>query len=269
MAAPQNSSLGLPAAGSRDYSRRRRSRSDGHRALGSRHRLLLLDPGERGSRAALWCVGVVRHKSLFRGPDVRAFPFWACTAALLVGAVLLAATICLAASSNWMLLASAVREARTSSAGRIETTTTSRPVAVTDHRRGLMFHRHDAKDLSGRVHATNRGRSQRPLSTDVSAGSPGSGVPVGSDEAQGPSSPREHASKHIMQLNEEITGTTKRNNRLYVTLWYIIPSELLMPSVARVMVNHDWCHEKAAVSRTLEFAATGAFRPTYPVPTIC
>ncbi|KAL3216021.1 hypothetical protein MRX96_033206 [Rhipicephalus microplus] len=184
MAAPQNSSWGLPAAG--DYSRRRRTRSDGHRALGSRHRLLLLDPGERGSRAALRfsrsvCIRKFALSFFFsaKGRKTGRSLFWACTAALLVGAVLLAATICLAASSNWMLLASAVREAGTSSGRRVETTTTSRHVAVADHRGGLMFHRHDAKDLSGRVHATNRGSSQRPLATDVSAGSPGSGVPVG------------------------------------------------------------------------------------------
>ncbi|KAL1487186.1 hypothetical protein MTO96_031068 [Rhipicephalus appendiculatus] len=54
-----------------------------------------------------------------------------------------------------------------------------------------MFHSHDAEvdDPHGRTHVTDRGRSQPPLATNVSAGSAGSGLPAGSSEARGPTTP--------------------------------------------------------------------------------
>ncbi|KAH7944297.1 hypothetical protein HPB52_018117 [Rhipicephalus sanguineus] len=95
------------------------------------------------------------------------FRFWACTAVLLIGAVLLAATICLAASSNWMLLASAVRDTGTASSGGggvvVETTTTGHHATGTYRRGGLMFLHHDVKvdDPHDRKHVANRERSPR------------------------------------------------------------------------------------------------------------
>lgn len=95
--------------------------------------------------------------------------FWACTALLLVGAVLLAATICMAASSNWMLLASAVRDVGT---GTGVATTTTGQSAGTRRAGGLMFHRHGKVDGHDR-RVTDRGRPRPPSATDVSSGSPG------------------------------------------------------------------------------------------------
>lgn len=107
--------------------------------------------------------------------------FWACTALLLVGAVLLAATICMAASSNWMLLASAVRDVGT---GTGVATTTTGQSAGTRRAGGLMFHRHGKVDGHDR-RVTDRGRPRPPSATDVSSGSTGSVLAGGSGAAQG------------------------------------------------------------------------------------
>nr|XP_050029739.1 uncharacterized protein LOC126525824 [Dermacentor andersoni] len=111
---------------------------------------------------------------------------WACTAVVLVGAVLLASTICMAASSNWMLLASAVHDAGTGSGLVFAATTTTTGRAAGSRRAGgLMFHRHVKVDGHARM-VTDRGRAQPRSAGDVSSRSPGGSVAAaGNGAAQG------------------------------------------------------------------------------------